>query len=112
MKHRGLGWGSTPPLAPDARGGSQPTERETVLPFKGKEAPLSKFKGRAQDMGLVCSCMDGQPANMKSSPPCGKQGAEGAAEGVAGSWRLLFAPGTAELSAKEHKQAETKSRYP
>ena len=41
----------------------------------------------------------------------GKQGAQGAAEGVAGSWRLLFAPGTAELSAKEHKQAETKSRY-
>lgn len=41
----------------------------------------------------------------------GEQSAQGAAQGAAGSWRLLFAPGTAELSAKEHTQAETKSRY-
>ena len=38
-------------------------------------------------------------------------GGEQSAEGVAGSWRLLFAPGTAELSAKQHQQAGTKSRY-
>lgn len=37
---------------------------------------------------------------------CGEQ----SAQGVEGSWRLLFAPGTAEVSAKQYQHAATKPR--
>jgi hypothetical protein len=115
LHHQPLGVERLPaPLAAARRGAWRPHAQRGA--FRAAAAPPPKRRVAAADASgagaqqlLVLFGRKAKVNSLRVLVP--SDGGEQSAEGVAGSWRLLFAPGTAELSAKQHQQAGTKSRY-